>query len=531
MGAMLICGVVAAQDLLPKAIADSILIETLPDSLSLAMRNKDYEKAYKFALELNQRDSLSYSTLFQCADCMKRLKKYDECLMFCDKWDKRIPEDRYGSIFTPLKAECYFYQQNYNLADKYLSQYKANLQDDELELPLYYLGLYSTTLYKLNRYAEADSAYDLYFKESLAEEDLLLREVYMSDYKTYLGLMLYNYAYNSFFMGNESKGMNLLRLSSQCGHQMAIQDYSHLSKCATVMMDMNLNSNLTYQFENYLNSYDFKYSHTPNANISADFWRCMLKENTTYLELQDEMSRDPKRKMLQQALNVVASNKTKMQSYLNTKCQPYQVSDIEINLVNQLVGGNAQTLTDFRIYPAADANAFATPYGHIYLTSGIVLKYHLNNNLLLGICAHEITHFLCQHATVNLWKQYEKEQNRRIVGGIVAGLYAVAAIAGAGSRANYSGIANNSLDLFTVISNSAYYFQFKYSRDQEIESDLLAYRFCEAIGLGGYSYIMALQLLGENDLYMKANRTADHPTLSYRISFLKWLYNREHSRN
>lgn len=516
-----------AQDLSSAKIRD-IFVDKLPDSLSLAMRNKDYEKAYKFALALDQRDSLSYSTLFQCADCMKQLGKYDECLMFCDKWDKKIPENNDGSIFTPLKAECYFYQQDYNLADKYLSQYKANLQEYELELSPYYLGLYSTTLHKLNRYTEAEVAYDLYFNEYLAEQDLLMSEVHMSEHKAYLGLMLYDYAYNSFFMGNESKGMNLLYLSSQCGHQRAIQDYSHLSKCATVMMDMNLITNHTYQFENYLDSYDFKYSHTPNTNISADFWRCLLKENIAYLELQDEMSRDPKCKMLQQALNVVASNKAKMYYYLNTKCQPYQVSDIETDLINQLIGVNTHVLTELRIYPAADANAFATPYGHIYLTTGIVLKYHLNNNLLLGICAHEITHFLCQHAVVNLWKQYEKEQRRRIVGGIAAGLYAVAAIAGAGSRANYSGIVNNSLDLFTVISDSAYYFQFKYSRSQEIESDLIAYRFCEAIGIGGYAYIMALQLLGENDLYMKANRTAEHPTLSHRIAFLKWLYNREH---
>ena len=89
----------------------------------------------------------------------------------------------------------------------------------------------------------------------------------------------------------------------------------------------------------------------------------------------------------------------------------------------------------------------------------------------------------------------------------------------------------NSCNLYTAISASAFYFQFKYSRAQEIESDLMAYRFCEAVGIGGYAYIMALQLLGENDLYMKADKTADHPTLSHRVAFLKWLYNSEHKGN
>lgn len=513
--------------------ADSLFVDKLQDSLSLAMLSKNYEKAYKFVLELDRRDKLSDLTLFRCAECIKQLGQYEECLDFCSKWEQKFPENGYGSMFTPLKAECYFFQADYNSAVEYMAQYRANLQEYEVELSPYYLGLYSTTLHKLNRYAEAEISYDLYFDESLAEEDLSLSEVYMSEHKDYLGLMLYDYAYNSFFMGNESKGMQLLYLSSKCGNLRAIQDYSHLSKCATVMMKMNDNWDMTYKFREYLDLYDFKYNHTANSgvNIAFDFWRSMQKENSAYLELQEEMSQEPKSNMLQKALNVVAFNKAKMQDYLNTKCFPFQVSDIETNLINQLIGANSRVLTDLRIYPAADANAFATPYGHIYLTSGLVLKYHLNNNLLLGICAHEITHFLCQHAVVNLWKQYEKEQKTRIIGGIVAGLYAVAAISGAGYNANYSDILDNSIDLFTVINNTSYYFQFKYSRSQEIESDLIAYRFCEAIGIGGYTYIMALQLLGENDLYMKANRTAEHPTLSYRIAFLKWVYHSENDKN
>ena len=59
--------------------------------------------------------------------------------------------------------------------------------------------------------------------------------------------------------------------------------------------------------------------------------------------------------------------------------------------------------------------------------------------------------------------------------------------------------------------------------------DGAAYRFCEAVGIGGYAYIMALQLLGDNDLYMKAGRTDDHPATAYRIGLLKYLYSIEYS--
>lgn len=532
-------GSLSAQDSLSVVAVDSFYVDTLPDSLSIAMSARNYEKAYQFTLELSQRDYLADSTLYDCADCMAYVEKYNECLEFCDNWENKYPDNGYGKMFLPIKAECYYYQRDYNTAADYLSQYEAYMQENGRELSIYYSGLLSTSLYKSYRYADAERVYDLYFRKVLSDEGLQMSEVYMSENKEQLGAKLYDYAYNSFFMGNESKGMDLLYLASQCGYEWAQQDYSHLSKCATVMMDMDLKQKYINQFIGYIDSFDFRYHHTPNSNVnvSEDFWSRLLKENVSYLELQTEMSKERRRKMLQKAWDEIVSGSSDMQYYLKVKCNPYEVSDFETNLLDQLVGDNTHVLSDFRIYPAEDPNAFATPYGHIYLTSGLVLKYHFNDNLLLGVCAHEMTHSICQHSLVNLWKQYEKERKNEIIGGIAAGLYAATmtatAIYGASNGVSYDqsfydGIVQNSTNLYTAISTNAFYFQFKYSRTQEVEADLMAYRFCEAVGIGGYAYIMALQLLGENDIYMKADKTADHPTLAYRISFLKWLYDCEH---
>lgn len=401
------------------------------------------------------------------------------------------------------------------------------------------LSCYRAECY-VNKYLEADRAYETYFANALSSENLQMSDVFLSENKAQYGDKLYEYAYNSFFMGDESKGMNLLSLSSKCGNVWAQQDYSHLSNCATVMMDMDLKKKYIKQFVEYRDSYDFKYRHNPDSNVAEDFWSCLLKENAAYLELQAEMEKERKRKMLCKALEEIASGRSDMQYYLETKCTPYEVGNVETELLDQLLGDNFHALNDFRIYPADESNAFATPYGHLYITSGLVNKLHFNNSLLLGICAHEMTHSICQHSLVNLWKQYEKERKNKIIGGIAAGLYAATMTASAIYDASngrfydytyYDGLAYSSTNLYTAISGAAFYFQFKYSRAQEIESDLIAYRFCEAIGIGGYTYIMALQLLGENDMYMKAEKTADHPTLAYRIAFLKWLYNSEHEVN
>lgn len=139
---------------------------------------------------------------------------------------------------------------------------------------------------------------------------------------------------------------------------------------------------------------------------------------------------------------------------------------------------------------------------------------------------------------MGIWKQYEKEKKNEIIGGVAAGLYAATMTAttlyGAYNgvkydKSHYDNIVLTSTNLFDAIESEAFYFKFKYSRSQEIQSDIMAYRFCEAIGVGGYAYIMALQLLGENDLYMKSEITDEHPTLAFRIALLKYIYQLDNS--
>lgn len=87
----------------------------------------------------------------------------------------------------------------------------------------------------------------------------------------------------------------------------------------------------------------------------------------------------------------------------------------------------------------------------------------------------------------------------------------------------------SNIEIIKAFKEDSYLFRFKYDRQQEIEADILAYRFCEAMGLGAYTYIMALQLLDEGDPYLSASAEDDHPPLAFRLGLLKYLYKMEHS--
>lgn len=519
-------------------VTDSIHVDEVTDSFLMAMNNREYERAYSFVYELEMRDTLSSTILYYCADCMIYLDKYQECLDFCDKWEHKYPDNGYDSLFSPLRGECHYYMKDYERAGYYLSYYNDLLKNSNERMSVYYCGIYATVLHNLYKYDEANIVYDAYFSDLLEEEGLHISNSYLSKHKDNIGSKLYDYAFNNFFLGDEKKGMELLYIASKCGDEWAQGDYAHLSKCKTVMMDLDLKNKILNEFAKYLEKYDFKYvrDSSSDINVAEDFWEKVVDSNAPVVELQTEMNRPKKNKILQRAITELSNERPNIMSYLSDNCTPFSPEGLEYDLSKRLSGNDAMVVNDFRIYPAEEKNAFATPYGQIYLTSSLVMHYHFNKNLLLGVCAHEMTHSKCFHSLTCLWKQYEKERKNKIIAGVVSGVTAAAmtgaAMYAAGNgvsydQSYYDDIAVTTTDLYNAIEGSSFYFQFKYSRWQEIEADLIAYRFCEAIGLGGYSYIMALQLLNDTDFYVKADKTDNHPTISYRIAFLKWIYANE----
>lgn len=386
-------------------------------------------------------------------------------------------------------------------------------------------------------YQTADSLYNDYLLNKIEREGLSLDNCYISANKETLGRALYNYAYNSFFMGNPGKGLYLLSLSDKCGNIWAKQDYAILSDCENSMAGINISGRIISQYRWILENHDYEFQtdSVKNNDIAKNFWENFTLSNNSVRELQIVLSQKKRPRVLTNAMYDILAAQDNISDRLKNECRPFKTGSTESDLISALGGGTSE-LRELRIYPAEEINAFATPYAQIYLTTGIVYRYHSMHALLLGVCAHEMTHIMGHHSLIELWKRYRKERKAKIAAGIVSGLYATSMAAASiysasNGVSNYTynnSIATSASNLYRAIAGSSLYFQFKYSREQELEADLIAYRFCEAIGMGGYAYIMSLQLLAEDDLYLKHDKTDDHPTLAYRIAFLKWLYQKEH---
>ena len=162
------------------------------------------------------------------------------------------------------------------------------------------------------------------------------------------------------------------------------------------------------------------------------------------------------------------------------------------------------------------------------INTGLLNMKGVKYKTLMGCVAHEFSHGILLHHARKIYADAKQRRKNELIGGVVTGLSVLALGVSA-----YNGVAagipttsatdffglnlniNESFDHLTVK------YSFRYSREQEYEADLIAYRFMEYLGASD-EYIDALSMLSteQDKIY---NDYSDHPTTSDRISFLKYV--------
>lgn len=172
-------------------------------------------------------------------------------------------------------------------------------------------------------------------------------------------------------------------------------------------------------------------------------------------------------------------------------------------------------------------NAYCYPEGQVYITDALLKATNYNYEQLLGVFVHECAHvLLLHHYTSALAIQKKLITNSIVAAGVSAANVAATAYAqanGAADEKSWEQV-NESI---TQLANAAYddathRFRYKYSRTQEFEADVVAYRFLEWFGLGRESYINVLESIAKDDDLYYSN-DSDHPKASDRVALLKYI--------
>lgn len=164
----------------------------------------------------------------------------------------------------------------------------------------------------------------------------------------------------------------------------------------------------------------------------------------------------------------------------------------------------------------------------ICLTSALVLRKGMNREIIMGIIAHEFAHGALKHQIRGLYAGAKERRKNELTAGIAAGINALAA----GANAFVAGMNGQCYD------NTAYYiaeiqlneqkktstlkYIYDYTKGQEFEADLIAFRFLENKLGSGEEYINALRILGSVYNHLSPENKDMIPT-STRINFLKYV--------
>lgn len=255
----------------------------------------------------------------------------------------------------------------------------------------------------------------------------------------------------------------------------------------------------------------------------STFWNCVTINNSP---LQEELEKFKKpRDLALQAYKEVEKKKAAC-FIMNMSYNPKYEEELNKTIHDEILGvGCVDNNIIFRIREDDEVNAFCTPDGYIYINSGLFYKMVSPHNMLVGVIAHEVTHYMFRHMLIHEHMVLKRMRANNITAAIaligVATANAVAASKGAMMDSaqvarNYQGIVDGVKEWTTA-------YHYRYGRENELTSDIVAYRFLEYTGRDPEDYIRALELLGKYTIDNETDRYDDHPCIEDRIGVLRAL--------
>lgn len=167
----------------------------------------------------------------------------------------------------------------------------------------------------------------------------------------------------------------------------------------------------------------------------------------------------------------------------------------------------------FYVVKADEFNAFATPAGHIFVNTGLLMAMDSEDELA-GILAHEIAHVYCRHISqrIEMSKKIGYATMAGIAAGVLAGL--------AGSPEAASAITMSS----QAAGASA---QLAYSRENELQSDQLGVEHMNDAGYSAAGLLKILKKMRSQSWFgseVIPTYLMTHPAVEDRIAYVgSWL--------
>lgn len=284
--------------------------------------------------------------------------------------------------------------------------------------------------------------------------------------------------------------------------------------------------NVSEKFINDVLSY---YTELPEfSDEYSVFWEYVRKNNIKYQEFINNHSN-----LKYNTIGEMYSDLSLSRNLLDLFTLDSLLADDGISFAVSYVG-SYKAIKGIWIYPENIINAAAYPTGEIFVGLGLLNLPRKSDVAILGVIAHEIAHICLDHSEVYAYNQAKTERKNEIWGSIAAGAV-VAAVAASSiysasndvtvSNNYYEEMSENSIKIAKGIKSSfnesTILKTFQYSREHEIEADIIACMFIKWIGNNPNDYIDFINILPTDDISDKYNT---HPSNSFRVNTLRKIF-------
>lgn len=276
--------------------------------------------------------------------------------------------------------------------------------------------------------------------------------------------------------------------------------------------------NYETEFDKLIEKHDFiSILDTTRKGDAAYFWRSVIANNEDYNKFNKSLAKNKAA-----ARNVISEiDEMPHPSYLYSQLID---NEIQEEYKGFIYGDSLAKNARIFILNTDKINAFADPRGEICVYTGLINFYPKDKDTkILGVLAHEMSHFALQHMAIRMWK----ERRNKTLAGVILGLEiaadgAAAVIAASGGTETSTMTQEEIEEKTNKYLDDVEQIKYKHSREQEIEADLIAVRLLEWLGYDPWLYVEGL-----NDLMVIGDTpggyTSSHPKTRYRIAFLTYL--------
>lgn len=286
--------------------------------------------------------------------------------------------------------------------------------------------------------------------------------------------------------------------------------------------------NLDNEFKKIIEKYDVaeecrgkKYS--SGAECISDF----LKHNQAYQKFNEDMQKNRgAEKAADKNFRLLPSFYPEYDESVITELQPMCDSillKMDLKNVDPNISLHILCYEEINAFCAKKDNSFG-----LGIYAGLLCAKGMDYETVIAAVAHEMSHAFLRHQIRHSYNAAKRKRRNQVLEGVAGVLDVTNTISDIWAAGNMGSVSIDIPDGYLNVKRTSEEdlkkFHYQYAREQELEADLMAFRYLEAMGYGGEIYLKLLKILmsHEDALWIQTDNDFDHPTTSYRIGLIEY---------